>query len=319
MIRAFCRGSLTHLADMQKEIQTILVLGAGTMGKQIAVQCAGHGRHVALYDIDLAVLSRAQDQLDGIVGWLTAQGHIQPSERSSILERIKIEPDSAAAASHADLVIESVFEDVEAKQRAFREVGPHCPEQTIYTTNTSSFTASMFVESCPRPDRLVALHFHLPVWTANIVDLMPHPGTDPFVVETLDKFALSIGQIPIIYKKEVHGYIFNSMFGAMQRQALDLVIDGVASVENVDRAWMGVFKMPIGPFGMMDQIGLDTTLRGTAHWARVLNDQAAERRAAFLEKLTSQGFLGAKTNRGFYTYPNPAYARPDFLQIGSTT
>ena len=97
------------------------------------------------------------------------------------------------------------------------------------------------------------------------------------------------------------------------------MIDGVASVENVDRAWMGVFKMPIGPFGMMDQIGLDTTLRGTAHWARVLNDQAAERRAAFLEKLTSQGFLGAKTNRGFYTYPNPAYARPDFLHIGSTT
>jgi len=304
---------------MQRDIQNILVLGAGTMGKQIAVQCAGHGRQVALYDIDSAVLSRAQDQLAGIVGWLTAQGHIQPGERSSLLEKIKIEPDCTSAASCADLVIESVFEDVEAKQRAFREVGPHCPDQTIYTTNTSSFTASMFVQSCTRPDRLAALHFHLPVWTANVVDLMPHPGTDPVVVETLNKFALSIGQIPIIYKKESHGYIFNALFGAMQRQALDLVIGGVASLEDVDRAWMGIFKMSIGPYGMMDQIGLDTTLRVTAHWARALNDQAAEQRAAFLEKLTSQGFLGAKTNRGFYTYPDPAYLRPDFLQTGSST
>jgi 3-hydroxybutyryl-CoA dehydrogenase len=135
----------------------------------------------------------------------------------------------------------------------------------------------------------------------------------------LNKFALSIGQIPIIYKKESHGYIFNALFGAMQRQALDLVIGGVASLEDVDRAWMGIFKMSIGPYGMMDQIGLDTTLRVTAHWARVLDDQAAEQRAAFLEKLTSQGFLGAKTNRGFYTYPDPAYLRPGFLQTWSST
>jgi 3-hydroxybutyryl-CoA dehydrogenase len=295
-------------------LQNVLVLGAGTMGKHIAVQCAGHGRYVVLYDIDSAVLSRANDQVARIVDWLTAQGQIKACERSSILERIKVESDSTSAASRADLVIESVFEDLEAKHRVFRAVGPHCPEHSIYTTNTSSFTASMFVESCPRPDRLAALHFHLPVWTANVVDLMPHPGTDPFVVETLNKFALSIGQIPIIYKKEVHGYIFNSMFGAMQRQALDLVIGGIASVEDVDRSWMGILKMPIGPFGMMDQIGLDTTLRVTLHWAKVLNDPAAERRAAFLETLTSQGFLGAKTNRGFYDYPNPTYARPNFLR-----
>jgi 3-hydroxybutyryl-CoA dehydrogenase len=109
----------------------------------------------------------------GIVDWLTAQGHIRAVERISILEKIKIESDCASAASRADLVIESVFEEVEAKDRVFRAIGPHCPDQTIYATNTSSFTASMFVQSCSRPDRLAALHFHLPVWTANVVDLMP--------------------------------------------------------------------------------------------------------------------------------------------------
>ena len=302
-----------------KELQNIVVLGAGTMGKQIAVQCAGHGYNVTLYDVDPAVLSGAKDQAAGIVDWLRAHGHIRAGEEGSILERIKVESDCASASSRADLVIECVFEDVGMKHLAFRAVGPHCPKHTIYATNTSSFTASMFVDSCPKPARLAALHFHYPVWISNVVDLMPHPGTDPTVVETLNRFALSIGQIPIMYKKEAHGYIFNSMFGAMQRQALDLVIGGIASIEDVDRAWMGVFKMPIGPFGMMDQIGLDTIQKITAHWARALNDPAAERRTAFLEELTSQGFLGRKTNRGFYTYPAPAYARADFLQRNRIT
>jgi 3-hydroxybutyryl-CoA dehydrogenase len=299
------------------ELRNIVVLGAGTMGKQIAVQCAGHGYNVTLYDVDSGILSRAKDQAAGILDWLSAHGHIRPGEGGTILKRIKVESDYASAGSRADLVIECVFEDVEAKHHVFRAIGQYCPEHTIYTTNTSSFTASMFVDSCPRPARLAALHFHFPVWVSNVVDLMPHPGTDPTVVETLNRFALSIGQIPIMYKKETHGYIFNSMFGAMQRQALDLVIGGIASIEDVDRAWMGIFKMPIGPFGMMDQIGLDTIQKITVHWARALNDPVAEQRAAFLEKLTSQGFFGTKTNRGFYTYPAPAYAQADFLQRNS--
>ena len=107
------------------------------------------------------------------------------------------------------------------------------------------------------------------------------------------------------------------MFGAMQRQALDLVIADVASIEDVDRAWMGIFKMPIGPFGMMDQIGLDTIHKITLHWANALNDPAAQKRAAFLEKLIAQGNCGTKTNRGFYIYPEPAYAQADFLRRGT--
>ena len=176
----------------------------------------------------------------------------------------------------------------------------------------------MLVDSCVNPSRLAALHFHLPVWTSNVVDLMPHPGTDPLVVEALSRFAHRIGQIVITYKKETHGYIFNSLFGAMQRQALDLVMGGFASVEDVDRARIRIFKMPIGPFGMMDQIGLDTIQRITLFWARALNDSMGEQRAAFLERLTAQGFCGAKISRGFYTYPDPAYAQPDFLQKGDS-
>jgi 3-hydroxybutyryl-CoA dehydrogenase len=300
----------------RQELQSVIILGAGTMGKQISVQCAAHGYDVTLYDVDSDVLRRAKDEVAGIVDWLRSRGLIQPREPDSILKKITVESDSASASSGADLVIECVFEDLETKRAVLRQISAHCPERAIYTTNTSSFTASMFADSCARPARLAALHFHFPVWTSNVVDLMPHPGTDSSVVDTLHRFALSIGQIPITYKKETHGYIFNSIFGAMQRQALDLVIGGVASIEDVDHAWMVIFKMPIGPFGMMDQIGLDTIQRITAHWAKVLNDPDGEKRAAFLEELTSQGYCGTKTNRGFYTYPEPAYAQNDFLQRG---
>jgi 3-hydroxybutyryl-CoA dehydrogenase len=126
-------------------------------------------------------------------------------------------------------------------------------------------------------------------------------------------FAREIGQIPIHYKQEYHGYIFNSIFGAMQRQALDLVIERVASFEDIDRSWMGIFKMPIGPFGMFDQIGLDTIAEILGHWAETLNDDASRRRVEYLKAWMAQGFLGAKSSRGFYRYPSPAYVGSGFL------
>ena len=142
---------------------------------------------------------------------------------------------------------------------------------------------------------------------------MPHPGTEPDVVESLEVFARKIGQIPIRYAREYHGYIFNSIFGAMERQAMDLVIQGIATIENVDRSWMGIFRMPIGPFGMFDGIGLDSLAEILNHWAEALNDDAGRQRVAFLRQYTGKGWMGRKTGHGFYTYPDPAYARPDFL------
>jgi 3-hydroxybutyryl-CoA dehydrogenase len=105
---------------------------------------------------------------------------------------------------------------------------------------------------------LLALHFHPPVWPHNIVDVMPHKGTDPAITARVLEFARSIGQIPIHLQRESHNYIFNAMFSAVNREALTLAANGVATVEDIDRAWMGIMKMPVGPFGMMDLVGLDT-------------------------------------------------------------
>jgi 3-hydroxybutyryl-CoA dehydrogenase len=296
--------------EVQK-INRILIVGAGTMGTQIGLQCASHGRLVFLYDNLRAAVQEAPARLERLAQELAAKGFLGSDSARDTLQRIEPTHDLAAAA-HAALVIECVPENLELKKKVFKQLGRHCPPKTIYVTNTSSLVPSQLAESCRHPERLAALHFHLPVAVSNVVDLMPHPGTDPAVVAALDNFAREIGQVPIHYKQEYHGYIFNSIFGAMQRQALDLVIEGVASFEDVDRSWMGIFKMPIDPFGMFDRIGLDTIAEILDHWAETLDDDADRRRVKYLKTLTAQGFLGTKSARGFYLYPSPAYAASEF-------
>ena len=287
------------------------------MGTQIAVQCASHGRFVLLCDSLRAAVEQAPARLQRLAQDLSTKG-LLPSSSSSrdTLRRIELGIEMDDAAAQAAIVIECVPEDLELKKSVFEQLARHCRPETIFLTNTSSLVPSQLAGSCGHPERMAALHFHLPVATSNVVDLMPHPGTDPEVVTAIDAFAREIGQVPIHYKREYHGYIFNSIFGAMQRQALDLVIQGVASFEDVDRSWMGIYKMPIGPFGMFDQIGLDTIAEIMAHWAETLNDNAIGRRVEYLKEFTGQGFLGVKSSRGFYRYPSPAYAASGFLSGG---
>jgi 3-hydroxybutyryl-CoA dehydrogenase len=169
-----------------------------------------------------------------------------------------------------------------------------------------------------RPERFAALHFHQPVWVANLVDIMPHPGTDPETVQILRLFAGKIGQVPLVLKKESPEYVYNALMGAVYNTALRLVFNGVAAVEDVDRAWMFVNKMPVGPFGILDAVGLQTVwhiMQSKAEQSGEPQEQAmADRwKADYVDK----GCLGVKSGRGLYTYPDPAYARPGFL-LGAT-
>jgi 3-hydroxybutyryl-CoA dehydrogenase len=229
------------------------------------------------------------------------------------LGRITPTADLIAAASAADLVSESVPEDPALKGRVFAQLHTLCPPHTIFTTNTSTLLPSMFAAASGRPERLAALHFHLPVWDANVADVMAHPDTSPDVVETLAAFARRIGQIPIVAQKESSGYVFNAMLSALNEAALKLAAGGVAAFTDVDRAWMGIMKMPIGPFGIMDAVGLDTVWKITDFWAGLTNDPQQRANADFVRGYVDRGRLGLKSGRGFYDYPEPAFSRPEFL------
>lgn len=301
-----------------EEVRRVTIVGAGTMGQQIGFQCAGHGYDVVLYDIDPAVLEAASGRIDTYAEMLQTGGVITSEVAASARARITVTADLQTAARDADLLSEAVPEDPELKGRVLAEFNAACPRRTIFMTNTSTLLASQFARVSGRGDRLLALHFHLPVWINNLADVMPHPGTAPEVTQLVLVFADRIGQVPIELRREHHGYVFNAMYSALNREAITLAQQGVASIEDIDRAWMHVTKAPVGPLGALDAIGLDTVWTITDYWARELNDEQLRANARFLRAYVDRGDVGVKSGRGFYTYPDPAYSQPGFIQTPAT-
>ena len=299
-----------------EDVRRVLVIGSGTMGLQIGLQAAIHGCQVVVHDTEPAALDAAPRRLRGYGEAPVAAGLIDADRLEQALASIECIADPVAAAAEVDLVSESVPEDPELKGRVLGQFNELCPQRAVFTTNSSTLLPSMFAAATGRPDRFAALHFHTPVWSSNVVDVMPHPGTSAETTELLLAFARRIGQIPIRLRKENFGYVFNALYTAINREALTLVTNGVASVEDVDRAWIGIMKMPIGPFGMLDGVGLDTVWHITDYWARQLNDPQTRANADFVRTYLDRGRLGVKSGSGFYDYPDPAYAAPGFLESG---
>ena len=299
-----------------KDIKKVLILGAGAMGQQIGFVCAMHGYRVTYYDISDEILKASMKRVEKLgSAFFVPVGRITMEQLHEIMGRISATADPAQAAKDADLVSESVIEDPKIKAEVFARFNKLCPERTIFTTNTSLLMPSKFAAETGRPEKFLALHFH-DLRANNVVDVMPHPGTDPAVTQLVREFAVSIGQIAIMLCRESNGYVFNAMLSSICTAAMTLVTSGVASIEDVDRAWMGVMRMPIGPFGMMDQMGLKTVWHVNDYWARNPQEIPAgqiQANADFLKEYVDRGELGARTRKGFYSYPNPAFARPDFL------
>ena len=283
------------------------------MGHQIGLQCAMHGYNVVLYRRNPDALETAMALIRGYVAVFVTWGRLTQEEADATLARIKMTNNPEEAAAEADLLNESVPEDPELKGKVFAQFHRLCPPHTIFTTNTSTLIPSMFAETTGRPAQFAALHFHQPVWYSNVVDIMPHPGTSKETMDLLQAFAKRIGQISIVINKESHSYVFNAMLNGLLGAAFTLAINGVASVEEIDRAWMGVTKMFVGPFGILDAVGLDLVLDISEYWAKALGDPQLQAHVNFLKQYIDKGWLGLKSGHGFYTYPDPAYQQPGFL------
>ena len=295
-----------------EDIKRVLILGAGTMGQQIGLQCAMYGYDVVFYDLSQEILDKASRRIAKLGSWYVSSGRLTEENLRHTLSRISATPDPEKAAQDVDLISESVPEDPELKGKVFARFHKLCPERTIFTTNTSMLVPSMFAEATGRPEKLVAFHFH-DLRANNIADVMPHPGTAPEVTKLVHDFAVSIGQIVILLHRENSGYVFNTMLSSLFSSALTLASRNVASIEDIDRSWMGVMHTSMGPFGIMDQVGISTVWIITDYWAKKTGDAQAQANADFLKQYVEKGHLGFKTNQGFYSYPNPAYTQQDFL------
>jgi len=290
------------------DIQNVLILGAGTLGSRIGLQSALSGFTTVIYDIHEEAFAGAKKVQDTILKNLLERNIISADEAGAAKNRISFTTDAAKAAAAADFVSESVVEDLGIKKKVWAQFGALCPAHTVFTTNTSYLMPSQFAAETGRPELFCAFHFH-DVFLANVVDVMPHPATATWVVDLLMEMGKKLNQTPVFVKRESPGYIFNAMLVALIGAAGALVTYDIASIEDVDRSWMGNFKMTQGPFGILDMIGLETAW----HVTNALPDAKSKKFAALLKTYVDAGKLGVKTGEGFYTYPNPAFQETNFV------
>jgi len=294
------------------DIKNVLILGSGTLGLRIGLQSALSGFNTVIYDIHEEPFANAIKIQDSLLKNLMERNVITGEEAITAKSRITFTTDAARAAAETDFVSESVVEDLNIKKKVWAQFATLCPPHAIFTTNTSYLMPSLFAAETGRPELFCAFHFH-DVFFANVVDIMPHPSTAKWVIDLLMEMGRKLKQTPVFVKKESPGYIFNAMLVALIGAAGALVTYDIASIEDVDRSWMGNFKMERGPFGILDMIGLETVW----HITNTMTDEKSKKFAALLKTYVDSGKLGVKTGEGFYKYPNPAFRDKNFVTGGN--
>ena len=290
-------------------INTVCFIGGGTMGCFNSLLAAAADYDVVMYDISAEALERAGDSLREIASLLAVEGLLQDDTLEETISRICLTNDLDIAVTGADLVSESVPERLEIKRDIHRRLDEICSPHTLITTNTSSFLGSEIEDVLERGDRFAALHSHL---GATVFDVVAGPRTSAETISTLVDYVRSVGGFPLVLNRENPGYVINAILGALLTVSQLLVIEGVAGKEDIDRVWMRHQHAAIGPFGLMDLFGLNVIHDSWQH-PKPQTAHLQEKILGFIAPYIESGSLGAKTGKGFYTYPDPDYARPGFL------
>ena len=283
-------------------IQRALIIGAGWTGRQIAGQMASHGLDVSLVDRDASALDVSRtwilDQRESFV----EQGYWPDVSHDQLANRINTANDIDGVAGEFDLVLESVSEQFSLKRRIIKSYSERFPSPIIIASNSSYFTPSMMQPHVISPERFANFHFHVPVWRATLVDIASGPMTDDATVQRLVVLSIRIGQTPLVQRIENPGYVFNWMLKALLQSALQLVDRKVAQPADIDMAWKKVTGMPIGPFGIMDQIGVDLIHQTMSHARFVDGDEEWQPLVDILQPYVDSNRLGVKTGHGFFDY-----------------
>ncbi|BDD83904.1 3-hydroxybutyryl-CoA dehydrogenase [Tsukamurella pulmonis] len=281
------------------DIRRLTVLGTGVLGAQIAFQSAYSGFEVTAYDIDDAALERARATFDSLVETYVAEvDGAADGAAEAARDRLTLTSDLAVAAQEADLIIEAVPEVLELKRETFARLNSLAPETTIFATNSSSLLPSAIADATGRPDRFLALHFANRIWSSNTAEVMGTPATAQAVFDTVVEFAGEIGMVAIPIHKEKAGYVLNSLLIPFLNAGVELAADGYASPQDVDKVWRIGTGSAMGPFQILDIVGLNTPYnimsagderdRGFAAWIK--------------ENYLDQGRTGIAAGKGFYDY-----------------
>tara|TARA_R110000824_G_scaffold118960_2_gene271499 strand:+ start:117533 stop:118408 length:876 start_codon:yes stop_codon:yes gene_type:complete len=281
------------------DIRKVGVIGAGQMGNGIAHVCALGGYEVLLHDISRERIEAGLATINGNMTRQVASGRITEAEREAALDRIGI-AEGLDAFDATDLVIESASEDEAIKRKIFSDLCPHLRADALIATNTSSISITRLAASTDRPEKFIGLHFMNPVPVMELVELVRGIATDDDTFDAVRTMTKSLGK-KVANAEDFPAFIVNRILLPMINEAVYVLYEGVGSVESIDKAMRLGANHPMGPLQLADFIGLDTCLS----IMQVLHDGLSDskyRPCPLLVKYVEAGWLGRKTQRGFYDY-----------------
>ena len=288
-------------------IQRVGVVGCGLMGSGIAQVSAQSGFMTVVREVSVDLVEKGIKSIEKNLARLVEKGMITEAAKSEIRGRLK-GTTSLEDLKDCDLIVEAIIEQLPAKRELFSLLDAICPASTIFASNTSSLTITEIAASTKRPQRFVGLHFFNPVPVMKLVEVVKTIATDPAVYEEMVAFGAKLSKAPV-RANDSGGFIVNRLLVPYLLDAIRALEEGVGSVVDIDNSMKLGCGYPMGPFTLLDFVGLDTTL----YISQIMFDEFKEKRFAappLLKRMVLAGWLGKKSGRGFYDYADAANPKP---------
>jgi 3-hydroxybutyryl-CoA dehydrogenase len=284
-------------------IERVAVIGGGLMGSGIAQVVAAAELSVTIVDVDDAALERALERIDSSLGRLVRRERLTEAEAQATRARIAVSTDLEQSAAGADHAIETVVEDFDVKTGVLRRLDGACREDVVLASNTSQFSISRLAAATGRPDRVIGSHWFNPPPVMGLIELIRGVETSDETLATAQELARRYGKEPVVCQKDTPGFITSRLIALLIVEAARIVDEGIATIEDVNRACVLGFGHALGPLDTADLSGRDTVV----HVADALREQYGERFLVpqNLRALYNSGQFGRKTGRGFTRYENP--------------
>ena len=281
-------------------MKNVSVIGAGLMGSQIAMCAALAGFTVHLHDVDEQRLLNGKKQLAKQLEKYIARGIISAEQLEQANEKLLLEPSLQKAVVNADIVIEAIVEDLSLKRALFQQLDQLAPNKAILATNSSMIVSSMLANYTNRPEKVCNIHFFNPVFLMDVVEVVQGEHTSEETATKAVEFVKQLHKTPLHLKKEIPGFIVNRILGKIMDEAMLLLEEGIATIEEIDLACTKALNHPIGPFALMDMTGLDTAY--AIQQTQFELEEQAKQPSLLLKQKLENGHLGRKSGQGFYTY-----------------
>ena len=290
---------MPDMSGQAGEIRRVGVLGGGLMGSGIAQVAAQAGFTTVLREISDTICQRARGGIEKTLAKGIEKGKVTTAQRDEAMGRLSFTTE-VAALRDCDIVIEAVIEDLDIKNGMWKELDALCPQHTIFASNTSSLTIAAMAAATARPDRMVGLHFFNPVPLMKLVEVVKTVTTSEATFQRAYDFSRRLGKEPI-RAKDNSGFVVNLLLVPYLIDAINALESGVASIEDIDKGMQLGTGYPMGPFTLLDFVGLDTTYK----IAEIMFDEYREKRYApppLLKRMVLAGMYGRKSGKGFYDY-----------------